>query len=131
MGEPNGNNKTVFLVTESHGQRTKHTLITAPDPFAFVALDGSAVLVLASPPDRAQPWVAFSVTSGAKIGQVEFTPGVRELSLVGSRVYWLSAASKGTREELTLHAAELASGANLWRLDAGSVESSIRQTRRQ
>jgi hypothetical protein len=129
--EPSGNGKSISLVTESGGLRSRLPLVTATDPFAFVTLDGSSVLVLASPPERAQSWVAFSVAKREKIGKVEFIPGVRELSVIGSRVYWLGAAPSGVGDALTVYAADLASGALMWQLNAGIAESTVRQTRRQ
>jgi len=128
--ETDGSQRTVFLVTEPDGDRDRLPLVAATEPFAFVTLDGCAVLILAAPPERAQVWTAFSVEKRARIGQLGFAPGVREVTAIRSRVYWLGAVT-GQHDELTLYAADLASGARLWQLAVGSAPSVIRQTRRQ
>ena len=128
--EPTGQNKAVFLNTESGGHSAKYALVTAHDPFVFLALDGSAVLALAFPPDLPQRASVFSVTKGEKIGEANFTPGLREFAAIGSRVYWLTAVSHGAQDDLQLSADHLASGKNLWRLDAGTVLNPLRQSRR-
>ncbi len=117
-----GETKTIFLATESERGRAKYRLVTAHHPFAFLALDGSAVLLLRDRPERAQLGAVFSVSGGAKIGDAPSAPGLREFSVDGSRIYSLNAAIAGSREQLTLHASDLNTGKELWRLDAGSLE---------
>jgi hypothetical protein len=128
---PAGGTKTLDLWTESHGRRTRHSLVTSSDPFALVTLDGAAVLATASPLDQVQQWVAFSTEQGQKLGQATLPPGVQEISVFGSRVYWLAGTARGRQEDLTLNAADLASGSALWHLNAGTRANPVSQSRRQ
>ena len=125
-----GQDKAVILNTESAGHSAKFTLITAHDPFAFVAVDGSAVLALGLPADQPQRGSLYSVDTGRKIGKPNFTPGMREFAVIGSRVYWLFGATRGAVDQLTLSADEAASGRNVWHLELGTTESLVHQYRR-
>jgi hypothetical protein len=127
--EPAGEKKIVFLHINSGERDAKFALVAAHDPFAFLALDGSAVLALASPPDATQRSSLFSVSTGQKIGEVSVPQGLREFAVIGSRIYWLTAFNQGSRESQQLAADDLASDKDLWRLDVGSTPSPVRQIR--
>jgi hypothetical protein len=127
--EPAGENKTVVLDTVSGEHNSKSPLVTAHDPFVFLALDGSALIALAGPPERPQRAAVFSVSLGRKIGEVAFPQGLREFAVIGPRIYYLTSVNQGAQESWKLAADDVASGKNLWRLDAGSTPSAIRQTR--